>query len=292
MQKVTFDPNLAYDDGKGGLRILIPSAEGYINYNFVHSVVPERQCDMWRLSVTNALDTEENHIVQLTKEYAEWEMAIRLDDRPDFIGGFNHGDEVFDQLTLSLDGNPFAPEELTTAHEFDRMEITVTSTGFDPSHPETAVLRHRKHYIFAKDGITLHQTVRWLGDYSLSKTCGSYLAMMPPVKFAGDPTQTITDSYQFSATTPTPIEAFPIECSDTREITVSGRESGYRFTMRVEDYQPLYPNSYYALLTDNGGGNYNKMYFIFAGKSDDSVHTDTLWQSTTHYSIQKSNSSH
>ena len=50
--KLRYDETLSVEHGRGGLRILYP---GGIEYTFVHTVYPERNCDVWRMSVVNAL---------------------------------------------------------------------------------------------------------------------------------------------------------------------------------------------------------------------------------------------
>ena len=100
--KIIYDGNLTFDGSQGGLRILYPDA--FVEYTFVHSVVPEKNCDLWRMSVVNALDENGAFLHPLTKAHAEWEMAIRLRDRPDFIGGAAHGDEIGEAPICCMDG--------------------------------------------------------------------------------------------------------------------------------------------------------------------------------------------
>lgn len=285
--KLWYDGALAYDGGQGGLRILYPVKDGFVEYSFVHSVVPEKNCDVWRMSVVNALSGEGAFLHPLTKSTAEWEMAIRLKDRPDFIGGFNHGDERGQAPIFHLDGKEFSPKTLTEPVEFSRLEISVRSTGFDPASPEDAVLSHQKNYVFGADGVHLEQEVIWSKDVQLCGRFKSYLAMMPPLKHEPvDEQKRLTTSVGFDLSPLQPITRLPAEEKKVKRITVSG--DAYRFTMEVSDYEPLYPNSYYALLTDNGNHrNYHKMYIAFAGGAEESVPAGTRWHAETHYFIEK-----
>lgn len=287
--KICYDETLSVDGGKGGFRILYPVCDGFVEYNFVHSVVPEKNCDIWRMSVVNALDGSGAFLHRLTKGSAEWEMAVRLSDRPDFIGGFNHGDEIGRQPSFSLDGKEVEPDELTAWREFSRFEITVDSTGFDPAQPSLAVLEHRKRILYNESGVHLEQEVLWLEDAILDGKFRSYLAMMPPLKHdPNDVDRRITDSYSMGGEKLQGIETLPVEKKGIQTFTVQGTESAYRFTMSVEGYSPLYPNSYLALLTDNGKHmNYHKMYIAFAGGAKDKVALGTKWHSVTHYSVEK-----
>ena len=287
MMKICFDPALSYDSGQGGLRIRYACRGGSIEYTFLHSVATEKNCDIWRMSVVNALDEKGELLRSLTKKYAEWEMAIRLKDRPDFIGGFNHGDEVGQTPLFILDGETVLHEDLTEWREFSGLEISMDSAGFDPASPEKKVLSHHKEYLYDEDGVHLSQEVTWLTGEELDSRLKSYLAMMPPLKH--DPKNAedvLTDSFAFGGEL-FPIGALPVEKRDAREITVAGEKSGYAFTMAVSDYAPLYPNSYLAFVTDNGNLNYNKMYFSFGGGSADEVPAGTVWRAKTHYRIEK-----
>lgn len=285
--RVFYDSTLSCDQGQGGLRIRYPAKDGFVEFTFVHSVVLEKNCDIWRMSVVNALNEKGELLHPLTKAHAEWEMAVRLENRPDFIGGYNHGDEIGLSPVFLLDGKEISPEDLPEWREFSRLEISVDSTGFDPANPSEEVLKHRKDYVFDADGVHLTQSVTWTKDVVLDGKFKSFLAMMPPLKHEPkNEEKNITDSFSFGGE-PSLITKLPLENRNTSRITVAGMESGYVFTMSVGDYKPLYPNSYLALLTDNGGMNYNKMYVAFAGGNFDVIPAGTLWSSITHYRIEK-----
>ena len=284
--KIRYDASLSHDGGKGGLRILYPVMDGYIEYTFLHSVAPEKNCDIWRMSIVNALDERGEFLYRLTKASAEWEMAIRLEGRPDFIGGFNHGDEIGCSPIFCLDGKSVAPEELSEPRDFSRLEVTVESTGFDPASPAVPVLSHKKEYLYGENGVDLRQEVIWQRDVTLATKMKSYLAMMPPLKYSpGDEAFSITDSFAFCDDRIQSITHLPIESEQTKGITVEGKE--YRFVMQASEYAPLYPNSYFSFLTDNGNLNYNKMYISFAGGEADFISAGTRWTARTHYRIEK-----
>ncbi|MBQ3075271.1 MAG: hypothetical protein IJC26_04300 [Clostridia bacterium] len=287
--KIRYDKTLNCDGGTGGFRILYPTCDGFIEYNFVHSVVPEKNCDIWRMSVVNALDDKGAFLHRLTKGAAEWEMAIRLKDRPDFIGGFNHGDEIGTEPTFILDGEEIAPQDVAEWRAFSKLEIKMDSIGFDPASPSEAVLSHRKEYVYDAEGVHLFQEVLWKKDAVLDGRLRSYLAMMPPLKHdPKDESRPITDSFAFGKAPLQKITHLPVEEKGVFSFTVTGTECAYRFTMSVGDYAPLYPNSYLALLTDNGKHmNYHKMYIAFAGGAEEPVPAGTKWQASTHYRIEK-----
>ncbi len=284
---VVYDPAMAYDGGRGGLRIDIPGENGIVNYNFVHTVVEEKNTDIWRLSVANQVDQEGNILRQLTKDRAEWDMAIRLADRPDFIGGYNHGDERGTALSLQIDGREIAPEALTERTAFSELKIKVCSVGYDPKSQSDAVLEHEKDFYFTQEGVLLHQQIRWLTDCSLDLRLKSYLAMMPPLKHdPEDPEKIITDTFYTDKNPASSIEKLPFLPGKASKICVFGSKSRVSFSMEAEHYAPLYRNSYQAILTDNGGCNYNKMYIAFAGGAPEQVTAGTVWKATTRYKIE------
>lgn len=196
MAWISYDSEMNFESGTEGLAIYLPTKKGYINYNFVHTINEDRNVDMWRLSITNLCDKDGNFIKQITKSGAEWEMAVRIAERPDFIGGYAHGDEKLTSLIITIDG--VVIDDITTIKqkEFSSIAIIVCSEGYDPNDGITKVLEHKKGYTITKSGITLHQWVRWCNDYTLDSKLGSYLAMMPPMKHSKtDLTDIITDSY-------------------------------------------------------------------------------------------------
>lgn len=269
-----YDPTIGFEGALGGLRIFLPTAKGYVNYNLIHSVKENRNCDTWRLSQAFAVDDRLENGYELTPHGAEWDMAVKLNGRPDFIGGYAHGDEIYTALSVHLDGTGVEMEALSTLTAFDELRIAVASTGYDPAEPAAQALRHFKEFIITAKGIALQQRVEWLNDYTLGS---SYLAMMPPLK-------TLTDLFYTNAD-PTPKDAVSNYGSvpgATRAV-VFGTASGISFEMAVPQYPHLTGgNKFY--MTDNHGRPYNKMYFIVCNGAD--VCRGDVWESTTKYRIE------
>lgn len=287
---VKFKSNMNYECGKGGIEVLCPAKQGFINYNFIHSVNPEINCDTWRMSVVNAVLDDGESILPLTNEGAEWEMAIRLYQRPDFIGGFAHGDERGELSTILVDGEEKELSFLTDEKECEKFELVVRSLGFDPSAPEKAVLSHKKHFTVTEEGVCLGQEVEWLCDVKLDDCIKSYLAMMPPMKH--DKTNSkivLTDHYSFNDENIRRIETLPVNKQCVSKIMVLGKERGITFSMKASGYEPSYQTSYDAILTDNGNHlNYHKMYIVFAGGEAENIPKGTIWKAFTHYDVELS----
>lgn len=259
------------DSDTEALQIFLPVGHGYINYNLVHSVIPQKRCDTWRLGPSYHCECDLKRETLLTRPYAEWEMAIRLRDRPDFIGGAAHGDEVYQRISVWMDGEACEWNALRVPVGFDALTVEVQSVGYDPSDPSVAVLRHTKIYEITRNGICVDQRVEWLCDVPLGQ---SYMAMMPPLK-------TVTDHYQIEDQREQPITERNMKfAGNFSSLTLRG-QTGFRFTMSVPRY--LGKKEAICLITDNGGDQYNKMYFVLGhgGKAA----CGEIWGTTTEYQI-------
>ena len=270
-----YDAGVKVENAVGGLRIFLPAERGYINYNLVHSVVPERNCDTWRLGVAYATDENFGNEFPLTPPGAEWDMAIRIKDRPDFIGGFAHGDEIYDTLSVKIDGNVADIESLSELTPFSELVIGISSFGFDPLDSKTQALRHFKEFSINEGGVSLNQRVEWLNNYTLAT---SYMAMMPPLK-------TLTESFYTDADTEPKAarENYDKPISGASRAVVFGAESGISYTMSVKF--PHLVGGDRFLLSDNSRGLYNKMYFVICNGAE--VSKGNVIETLTKYVIEK-----
>ena len=271
---VKYDVGFSQERAVEGLHLYIPTKEGYIDHTFGHTVSDAINADIWRLSFAYMCDDALANPVAITTT-GEWDMALMLSGRPDFIGGNAHGDEVMTDIKFIIDGVETDITTLTEATEFKTMVIVQNSVGYDPLDSTTPVLKHHKEHKITHAGVRLDQRVEWLGDYTLSH---SYLAMMPPAK-------AYTDMYYTNLT-----EAAEIDLSSgskyvdgATSVTVYGKESGLYFTMTVNDYDKYIKP--YMSIADNGGGAYNKMYFTFVKSG--TVSEGDVWETFTHYRIEK-----
>ena len=271
--QILYSGDYSQDKSKGALLLYLPTEMGYIEYTIAHSVYPEIFCDTWRLGSAAACDECLAVHTNLTPR-AEWDMALALEGRDDFIGGLLHGDEVYDSLTVLVDGVEMKLGQLSVMREFSSLEITVRSVGLDPSDHETKVLRHEKTYAITASGLTLDQRVEWLGDYSLA---ACYMAMMPPKKC-------VTNSFVTDVSGEVEkIEKSSIDVLGATRATLFGVESGYYFTMAVHGY-PTLSGGGRLMIRDNGGNPYNKMYFPVCTSGE--VKRGEVWQTRTEYLIE------
>ncbi len=268
-----FSNSFTNEGATEALRVYLPTEVGYINYNFVHSVVPSRNCDIWRIGQAYAVDDNFENQYAITSGGAEWDMAIKLSGRSDFIGGYAHGDEVYTSMTFFVDGKQCSLSSFDKATGFTELVIEVESLGYDPNDSTTQALKHYKQFVITKDGVTLNQKIEFLNDYSISQ---SYLAMMPPLK-------TLTSQYYTNLdSTKHDIKFGQIDGSFT---TVTACGDNFSYSMSVPKY-PQIANETVFLFTDNSGGSYNKMYFIFAKSLN--VKAGDIYETTTVYNITNS----
>ena len=263
----------SFESGTEYLRLYLPTECGFVNFNVIRSVKLDAFADIFRLGKAFACDDNLENEYPITPERAEWDMAIKIVNREDFIGGLIHGDETTLDISVTLDGKAIDFTSFREPTPFTEMRITVDSVGYDPDDHKTKALLHKKEYTVTKNGITSRQRVEFLGDFHLEN---SYLAMMPPCK-------EYTDSY-FTDKTPSPEKAVSgIKISGIRSATVFGKESGFSFTMSIPEYPALFGGNQFCL-SDNGGRNYNKMYFPVT--TCDKVKCGDVWNSVTEYKIE------
>ena len=265
------------DSGEEALYLYLPTEGGYIRYSLIRSVVSAKQCNVWRMGPAFYCDDSLGSLTRLTREGAEWEMALRLLDRPDFIGGVAHGDEIGTDAVCLIDGREYRIETLRQPTLFSTLTVCVNSIGYDPSAPSEAVLRHSKRIVVNSDQIRVIQRVEWLSDVLLAQ---SYMAMMPPLKC-------VTDRYcvENGEYSPIPERSFK-ESGDFDRLTLRG-EKGFVFSMQIPRYLTDQGKNT-CLITDNGGNSYHKMYFILAHGGHASQ--GEVWETETVYRIWKEES--
>ncbi len=271
--QIKYDSNFRQEHSTEGVHIYIPTEIGYIDHTYGHTVWKEANADIWRLSFAYTCDDALCNPVAITV-VGEWDMALKIAERPDFIGGHAHGDERATSISFIVNGVETDIKAFNEATEIDTLRVIEDSVGYDPLDSVTEVIKHHKEYTFSADGIRLDQSVEWLGDYVLGYC---YLAMMPPAKL-------YTDSFYTNLTQPCDLD---ISTSPTvkgaTSATVYGKESGLYFTMAVNDYSTY--GEPVLCLRDNGGGAYNKMYFDFTSGGE--VKKGDVWKTFTNYKIEK-----
>lgn len=271
--------------------VYIPSTVGYLNVNFLHSVYATSNYDIWRLNQMSAVDDD------LVKRYditntGEFEAAIRLQDRTDFSGGSQHGDEMLTSVSFYIDGELTDITSLTDYRSFTEMRIVRDSMFYDPADHTTEIATHYVEYIINKDGVRINQNVSWLVD----ATCDmSYLAMFPVLRTTTDANgNTVAISKYYTDDKKSEVydvlEAGKAEYpqifkAGARKILLTSDELGLESSLELVDITNV-PGAGYS--SCSAAEQYNKLYFTITGYGageNYEVSQDEVWEATTHYAV-------
>lgn len=265
------------DSSTERLNIYMPTYEGYIKYEFLHSVNSNNNCDVWRIGRAYHVDDNFAELTQLTTN-GEWECAIKLQNRDDFAGGYNHGDEVYTSMTVYIDGKAIDITTLTDMGSFEDIEIIQHSNLYDPNDSTTIFAEHgscHKFGIKGKNNLEIEQGIKWLGGYMAMP---SYLAMFTPLK---NTTDKIYNDVSFVAETIT----LPQTISNVRNVTLSKDSLNFSCDFGIEKYPDVDNLSGTFFMTDNSGQPYNKCYYYACGNNA-SVASGDVWKSKTIYNLE------
>ena len=157
----------------------IPTASGnYLRYKFMHFVNASMNADGWIQRTVDLVSHSKKVEIMPVVRDGEWEMAIMITGRPDFIGCMNHGSEITTLINFYFDG---VKSSMVNGKKFICKEIKVNekSTMYDPADETTVVGYHYKTYIITADGIEIRQRVEWIKSENLGI---SYTCMLPAVR--------------------------------------------------------------------------------------------------------------
>lgn len=243
-----------------------------VRYSMGHCVDATANANVWRLMYIYSLAAHQVGGTVMTRR-GEFECALHLSGRPDFSGGYVHGDEIDQAVTFIGDGNVMTAPEVSGF--YTNFRIVRNSILYDPNDNATPIANHGVEYIFTADGLTVKQSVKWLVDASLT-SC--YLAMLPILKAFStyrydDTCFTVAKNDQSGYSITIPDASIVTEYIDTISTT-----------MEIEKYPDGLTGGDCALITDNGGENYNKAYFVVC--TSGSITAGTLWKSVTKYKIE------
>lgn len=275
--KVRYIDGASTDASTERLEIFVPTVIGYVCYSFMHCVhldtdVSYGHQDIWRVAYAYAYDDDFNLRYALTTG-GEWELALHLKDRTDFSGGHAHGDEIFTDLTVLVDGAPLQYDSFTSLTDFETLTIVERSNLYDPADNATIIAEHGSEHIFDKNGLTINQSVKWL---IADQTTSCYMAMFPVAKPVSDKAFVNTDYI---------VETLPkvISKEKATSATIYSDTLGVKMVFEIDKY-PLETTQFPAFLcTDNGGGSYNKCYYVIVPNQNISV--NERWESTTVFKI-------
>ena len=286
------DSQIYYSDkAQHVLSIYIPAKEGYLNYNIGKSSYGTQAgggYEVTRMCVLYAVDDTLEKRFDITRP-GEWEMAVKISGRDDFIGGFEHGDEWETECEYFVDGTKVNITTFTTLTEFNEIRVKNVSNMYDPNDHETLVGYHGREWIFTKDKAELYQSIQWLFQVDTLMTA-SYMTMFPIIRGNDSISEAqISDHFY------TDINYADVNCAsagfsgslnkDTKKVTIYGVDSGVNASVEILEY-PDYPNSKYCYVVAQAN-KANKIYYGICGYdvTKGTVTPNQVWRSKSIYRI-------
>ena len=278
---------ITYIDGtKDYINLYLPREVGYLQIQMNLENSASKNSFGWRLNMMYACDNHLSQIFPITST-GEYEAAIQLEGRPDFMGMGAHGSERMTSLRIYIDGNKAKLSDLSAnATDWKSVKIVRESNLYDPLDEVTIVATHTVIYEFDLNGLTVTQDVNWLVD----ETCiASYLMMFPVLRSYND--LQITDKYfdDFDSTeydvSQSGFTHYPYKWTyGATKMTMYSEKSGITATLESLDSTVL-----------NGGGykhcanseQYNKMYFSICGVlgKKHQVKAGDVWHTQHRYEV-------
>ncbi len=264
----------------------IPVSNGrYLRYLFNHFVDVSSNADGWVQRNVVLVGNDKATEVFPVVTNGEWEMAVKLKDRTDFIGCQNHGSEITTAVSFFFDGKKTT---ITNGNELSCRQIIVIekSTMYDPNDETTVVGYHNKKYTITVDEIKIEQKIEWVVDDVAMK---SYILMMPAVRGNDSTSATqVTSGYfddktltEYDISTTTFAPYLTAENDKGRSITLYGATSGVFINteLQIKDI----PESAFSFLSN--AVYYNKIYMAYNGDNF-VIHNGDEWEWTSYYRIQ------
>lgn len=256
--------------------VYVPKNGKYIHYVVVHTVNNDDRSDIWRIAYCYIASLDFTDEKQVTTT-GEWEMAIMLNGKDDFIGGYMHGDEKQYFVTFFANGVEWDKIVFSDMRYVDSFSFVQQSNMYDPAPPYLTykVAEHYSLHDFSlanEHQLEISQRVKW--EMNLGFTT-SYMAMFPIAKDMS--TKYFNDVDYRLKTTPTYIKK-----SNVKEVRLNSQNKNVSAIFGISEY-PEYETGNKFLISDNGGTAYNKCYYIIgeSGTTD----TNNVWKSKTYYDI-------
>ena len=258
------------DNSSERLEIFLRNNNGYIKYNFAHFIADSANANTWNIYNAVYCNDKFQEIQELTTS-GEWECAVKLSGNPDFSGGITHGDELMDSISIFVDGKEIDVDTLTSLTQFKNLTIIESSEMYNPSEPSNLMAEHGREYIFTEK-LVINQILKW--KISGVQLTNSYLAMFPASKSSTSKIYT-NKNYEVED-----IETAYGQYTGVTSVTTYGDKLNAKFT--INKYDTRFPDTF--LLTDNGGGSYNKQYFI-ASNNTSWLKENEVWKAQVIYEL-------
>ena len=265
--------------------IYLPRESGWLQIRMNLADSPETNAWGWRLHMMYACDDRLCQRFPVTN-VGEYEAAIRLRGRPDFMGMGAHGSERMTDFQICVDGAECAPENLAALTDWNTVRIRRGSRFYDPGDEVTHVANHYVVYDFDLSGLTVTQEVDWL----VEDICVQSYMMMFPVRRDYEGLQ-ITDTYrddgdagEYDVSQPG-FSGYPDGwLPGIKKMTLSSAKSGITAAMESLEAPELAGGGYRHCWNAPA---YNKLYFTVCGGEglEQTVAPGDRWHTKHRYEV-------
>lgn len=247
----------------------------YIHYVILHSVDDDERCDVWRIGYCylSSLDFIDEKQITTT---GEWEMAIKLLGKDDFIGGYMHGDEKQYNIKFFSNGVEFDKNVFSDIRYVDSFSFIQQSDMYDPA-PPYLTYKVAEHYslhefnVKNEHQLEITQRIKWRMKLNFLT---SYLAMFPIAK---NMSSKYFGNYDFTLNETPPY----IKLNDINEVRLNSQNENVSCVFGISEYPDFDDKQF--LISDNGGTQYNKCYYIIS--DNNMTDTNKIWKSKTYYDV-------
>lgn len=266
----------------------VSNKKGYLEYSFIKVDDADINALGWRLRNLYLTKTNKTQVEMLCTT-GEWEMALQIAGRSDFIGLGNHGDEIQTSFKLFIDGAEVLETDTFTDKEWSKAQLVTTLAMYDPNDHTTIVGYHTR--IDTVDAVsrkvTIQNKVEFVQNLSLSF---SYLFMCPIMRtYNGKQiTDTFIDDKDYVLT----------DCSTTTFNPTSENNGVGRYKEGVTEYdfwgadykingyakiiRRILPSGVAPISYVSSADAYNKIYLSACGYST-SVASGDIWIMETEF---------
>jgi len=113
----------------------------------------------------------------------EWDCAIKEVGASDFMGGKQHGDEVYTEWHIFADGKEIDPTQELTPFKCSSIDLVQTSKLNRVGDPTDYLIEHAKHTKITRKNVFIEQTFKALQTFNVNL---SYVAMLSLAKDYAD----------------------------------------------------------------------------------------------------------
>ncbi len=277
----------SFDKDEKCIKMYFKYGNRFIEYQLIKTDNSEINAYGWRIGQCFLCNEDKTHITYITTN-TEWDMAIKPNGAPDFIGMGSHGDEMMDKFYLRIDGKN-VDENAVLSGVFNKIQLYCGTTMYNPIDNVSVVGYHRKLITIKADGtINLENRVEFTTDITMDK---SYLAMLPIRRNNDDVqiTNEIIDNLDFIPTDCTTTDFIPnadnggvgASKHGVTRYDIYGDNLGIYAYTEVKRKSPNLDSSFSVISKTTS---YNKVYEGFCGDGT-SVSAGDVWIQETEMKI-------